>query len=97
MISSLNICFENKPITVEHPDEDVTVDNYKDYAVGFVRDIRRGKVEDNDVILGNLVITDKQTIDEIMNGEHTELSCGYDCDITDLGINDSNAYIEETI
>ena len=75
--------FENKPITVEHPEEDVTVDNYKDYAVGFVRDVRQGKDGDNDVILGNLVITDKDTIDEILDGQHTELSCGYDCDITD--------------
>lgn len=31
--------FENKPITVEHPDEDVNPENYKDYAVGFVRDV----------------------------------------------------------
>lgn len=76
--------FENKPITVEHPDEDVTIDNYKDYAVGYVRDVKRGKTEDGqDVILGNLVITDKQTIEEIENGEHTDLSCGYDCDIQD--------------
>lgn len=76
--------FENKPITVEHPDENVTVDNYKDYAVGFVRDVRR--VGDN--IVGNLVITDKQTIDEIENGEHTDLSCGYDCEIIDDGKGD---------
>ena len=76
--------FENKPITIEHPDEDVTIDNYKDYAVGFVRDIRQGKTENGeDVIIGNLVITDKQAIEEIEAGQHTELSCGYDCDIVD--------------
>lgn len=73
--------FENKPVTVEHPDENVTVNNYKDYSVGFVRDVRR--VDDN--IVGNLVITDKQTIEEIENGEHTDLSCGYDCEIIDDG------------
>ena len=75
--------FENKPITVEHPDEDVNVHNYKEYAVGFVRDVRRGEVNGEPVILGNLVITDEQTIQEIENGEHTDLSCGYDCDIVD--------------
>lgn len=75
--------FENKPVTVEHPDEDVNVHNYKDYAVGFVRDVRRGKVDGQDVILGNLVITDEETIKEIEDGQHTELSCGYDCDIVD--------------
>lgn len=73
--------FENKPVTIEHPDEDVTIDNYKDYSVGFARDIRRGKVGDEDVILGNLVITDKDAIDKIESGEMVELSCGYDCDI----------------
>lgn len=76
--------FENKPVTVEHPDEDVNVENYKDYAVGFVRDVKQGKTENGeDVILGTLVITDAQTIKEIEDGEHTELSCGYDCDIED--------------
>ena len=49
--------FENKPVTVEHPDEDVNVHNYKEYAVGFVRDVQRGEVDGQPVILGNLVIT----------------------------------------
>lgn len=75
--------FENKPVTVEHPDEDVNVHNYKEYAVGFVRDVHRGVANGQPVILGNLVITDEQTIQEIENGEHTDLSCGYDCDIAD--------------
>lgn len=75
--------FENKPITVEHPDEDVNSENYKDYAVGFVRDVHQGKADGQDVILGTLVIQDAQTIEEIENGEHVELSCGYDCDIDD--------------
>ena len=75
--------FENKPITVEHPDEDVNVHNYKEYAVGFVRDVRKGSIDGKPVMLGNLVITDEETIKEIENGEHTDLSCGYDCDIED--------------
>lgn len=75
--------FENKPITVEHPDCDVTCENYKEYAVGFVRDVKRGTVDGQDVILGTLVIQDAKTIDEIEAGEHVELSCGYDCDIKD--------------
>ena len=75
--------FENKPVTVEHPDEDVNSGNIKDYAVGFVRDVHKGVVDGQDVILGTLVIQDEQTIEEIENGEHTELSCGYDCDIID--------------
>ena len=75
--------FENKPVTVEHPGEDVNSENYKEYAVGFVRDVHQGKADGQDVILGTLVIQDAQTIEEIENGEHVELSCGYDCDIDD--------------
>ena len=75
--------FENKPITVEHPDENVTPNNYNDLSVGFVRDVHKGNVDGQDVMLGTLVITDAKTIEEIENGEHTDLSCGYDCDIVD--------------
>lgn len=75
--------FENKPITVEHPDEDVNSRNYQQHSVGFVRDVKKGSVNGQDVMLGTLVITDEKTIEEIENGEHTDLSCGYDCDIID--------------
>ena len=77
--------FENKPVTFDHPDEDVNVGNYKSYAVGYVRDVHQGKADGQDVILGNLVITDQDAIDAIESGEHTDLSCGYECDIKDDG------------
>lgn len=78
--------FENKPITFDHPDEDVNVGNYKDYAIGYVRDVHQGKTDKGeDVILGNLVITDQEAINAIEQGDHTDLSCGYDCDIRDDG------------
>ena len=78
--------FENKPITFDHPDEDVNVGNYKSYSVGYVRDVRQGKTDKGeDVILGNLVITDQDAINAIEQGDHTDLSCGYDCDIRDDG------------
>lgn len=75
--------FENKPLVVEHPDEDVNSSNVQQYAVGFVRDVKRGELDGEPVMLGTLVITDEQTIKEIEDGEHTDLSCGYDCDIQD--------------
>ena len=75
--------FENKPLCVEHPDCDVNAHNHNEYAVGFVRDVHKGTVDGQDVVLGTLVVTDAKTIEEIENGEHTDLSCGYDCDIED--------------
>lgn len=75
--------FENKPITIEHPDEDVNTGNFKTLAVGFVRDIHRGKDNGQDVMLGTLVITDEEAISAVESGELLDLSCGYDCDIED--------------
>lgn len=75
--------FENKPVTNEHPNESVTVDNYKNYAIGYVRDVRKSVYNSQDVIIGNLVITDPTAISEIESKERYELSCGYDCDITE--------------
>lgn len=75
--------FENKPLTIEHPDEDVNPRNYKTYAVGFIRDIKRGMDNGKPVMLGTLVVTDEDAINDIENGKLPELSCGYDCDIED--------------
>ena len=79
--------FENKPLVDEHPDEDVNVDNYRDYAIGFARDVRGSKLNDVDILIANLIFTDPEAIAEIESGEKTELSCGYDCDILGEGDN----------
>lgn len=75
--------FEDKPITIEHPDENVGPDNYSDLAVGHTRNVRKGTFNGQEVMIADLVITDTQAIEEIENGIRNELSCGYDCDITD--------------
>lgn len=75
--------FENKPLTCEHPYENVNPENYKEYSVGYVRDVHRGTYNGQDVLKGTLVVTDASIIEDIQNGIRTELSCGYDCDITE--------------
>lgn len=75
--------FENKPICIEHPDEDINVENHNDLSVGFVRDIHKGEDNGKPVMMGTLVITDKDAVEAIESGEYKELSCGYDCDIDD--------------
>lgn len=75
--------FENKPLTIEHPEEDVTPANHNKYSVGFIRDIKRGKDGSEDVMLGTIVVTDAEAIELIETGKLKELSCGYDCDIED--------------
>lgn len=75
--------FENKAICLEHPEEDVNVENHNDLSIGFVRDIHKGTVNGQSVMMGTLVFTDKDAIELIESGEYKELSCGYDCDIVD--------------
>lgn len=76
--------FENKPVTIEHPQSFVDTKNYKDLSVGFVRDVRRSKIDEIEVIVGNLIITDSEAIQLIDDGK-IYLSCGYDCDIVEEG------------
>lgn len=77
--------FENKPICIEHPDQDVNIENHNELAVGFVRDVHKGEDEGKPVMMGTLVITDKDAVEAVESGEYKELSCGYDCDIDDDG------------
>ena len=75
--------FENKPICIEHPDQDVNIENHNELSVGFIRDIHKGEDNGHPVMMGTLVITDKDAVEAVESGEYKELSCGYDCDIDD--------------
>lgn len=75
--------FENVPITIEHPENNVDSDNYNSLAVGYMRDIHKGMYQGQPVMLGTAVITDSEGIEKVESGELTNLSCGYDCDIED--------------
>lgn len=77
--------FENKPVCIDHPDHDVNAENHNELAVGFVRDIHKGEDNGKPVMMGTLVITDKDAVEAVESGEYKELSCGYDCDIVDDG------------
>lgn len=83
-----------KPITNDHPDQMVTVENVKDLAVGTIGE----KLEKDGIYLsGNIVITDKDMVQTVINrkkaGLQTELSCGYSCNVTpDFGIHNKDGY-----
>ena len=90
--------FENKPLTIQHPNEPVTTANHKDLYHGFARDIRRAVKRNGKILTGSKRPTQLQDGDqEVLVGniivttseaiEEIEnglefLSCGYDCDIT---------------
>ena len=70
--------FEGKPVTLGHPDVDeVTPDDWRQYAVGHVTNVRRGSGDDADKVIADLVISDAAAIDAINSGLR-EVSCGYD-------------------
>jgi len=69
--------FEGKPVTNDHPDEDVSPDNWKSLAVGVVQNVRRGIGFEDNLLLADLLITDREAIDAIRDGKR-EVSCGYD-------------------
>lgn len=82
--------FENKPVCIQHPDVDVNSENHSELAVGFVRDIHKGVDNGQPVMLGTLVITNKEAVDDIESGKYKELSCGYDCDVSEDDLSQRN-------
>lgn len=65
--------FVGKPVTIGHPKEVVTADNWKDYAVGQIgQDIAR----DGESIRLSLALMDAAAIKRVEDGER-ELSVGY--------------------
>lgn len=68
--------FEGKPVTDEHPPENVGPENYAAYTKGHVQNVRRV----GDYIVGDLYINDAVLASEVKNGAKREVSCGYLCD-----------------
>lgn len=71
--------FEGKPVTVEHPDEFVSPDNWQKLSVGVVQNVRRGEGAETDLLIADLLITASDAI-EYANKELPELSAGYEAD-----------------
>jgi hypothetical protein len=72
---------DGKPITLYHPDEMVTSENFKKYAVGFIKNVHR----ENNYIIGDLVINDMEAIEKVVSGEIKDLSLGYQAKLVPTG------------
>lgn len=81
--------FESKPVTVDHPSEAVNADNWKQYAVGEVRDVQRSA----ELMTGTVIIKDASAIEAMQSGK-VELSNGYsfNLDMTPGTTHDGKAY-----
>lgn len=72
--------FEGKPITDNHPPENVTPDNIHAFARGHAQNVRKGTGGNEGYSIADLYITDPQLIEDVKNGKR-EISCGYTYDL----------------
>jgi hypothetical protein len=71
--------FEGKPLTINHPDEDVGPETWRELARGTAQNLRRGLGKESDLLLADLLITDAEAIAAVQEGLR-EISCGYDAE-----------------
>jgi hypothetical protein len=68
--------FDGKPVTNGHPPENVTADNWTEYAVGDCRDVG----VDGAFLKGVLTIRDRAAVRDVIDGK-SQMSCGYSFDL----------------
>lgn len=71
--------FQGKDVTIEHPDELLSPENWRGETVGTVLNPRRGEGAEHNHLIADLLIKDQNAIDQIEKGL-IEVSCGYDAD-----------------
>lgn len=69
--------FEGKPVTINHPNRFLSPENYKDYTVGKMQNVRRGEGDDADKLMADLLICDAEAIGLIETNDMREVSIGY--------------------
>ena len=69
-----------KPVTLDHPREPVTPDNWAVLAKGTTHNVRRGEGDQRNLLLADLLITDKAAINEVRNNGLKGISLGYESD-----------------
>lgn len=72
--------FQGKPVTIGHPNDGVNPSNWSVLAKGTAHNVRRGEGAQSDLLLADLLITDKGAINDITSKRLREISCGYDSD-----------------
>jgi hypothetical protein len=76
--------FEGKSVTLEHPNDFLTPDSWKDHEVGTAHNVRRGTGIEDDLLLADLLIKDGEAI-AFINKKRPEVSSGYDAEYEQTG------------
>lgn len=76
---------QGKSVTNDHPDEDVVPDNWKDLTHGFMFNVRRGEGAQDDLMIGDLLVTTPEAIKAIRDEGKIEVSLGYEAEYEELG------------
>lgn len=69
--------FEMQPITLDHPDDFVNPESWKEFSIGTIFNVRRGQGDDDDKLVADLMINDAEAIKAIKDGILRQVSCGY--------------------
>lgn len=76
--------FEGKPVVIGH-DRFADPSNWRQIAVGIVKNVRQGADSEKGLLLADLLLTDEKGIDLVEKGGLREVSCGYDSMTVDDG------------
>lgn len=86
--------FQGKSVTIKHPRDFVTPDNWAHLTKGSVQNVRPGDEPDEDgeqSLLADLLITDSFAIQLVKNGLR-EVSCGYEAEYEQTGEGEGRQY-----
>ncbi len=71
--------FEGKPVTINHPSDFVTPDNWKKLTHGQIQNVRRGEGEKSDLLIADICLMTSDAINLVKSGLR-QVSCGYDAE-----------------
>lgn len=77
---------EGKSVVNDHPSSgEVTPETWQELTVGVILNPRRGKGVDDDLLLGDLLITQAEAIRAVNEEDKREVSMGYDAEYVESG------------
>lgn len=74
--------FQGKAVTITHPEDFVSPENWSVLAKGVLQNVRRGEGDQKNDLVADILITDSLAINLVKSGLR-EVSCGYEAEYTE--------------